>query len=87
VLPPERLAERLADLSVVTPVLDGSSASISPCVAVTLEHRDSFLAHQWVHSIRASVDRFPDDSTTTSRTSSKRVRRVDAGEDRVNRVR
>jgi len=62
VFPPERLAERLADLPVETRVVDGSPASLGACDAVvTLEHRDSFLALQWVHSIQAGVDRFPHD--------------------------
>jgi len=62
VFSPERLAKRLGDLPVDARVVDGSLASRSTCDAVvTLEHRESFLDLDWVHSIQAGVDRFPHD--------------------------
>ena len=62
VFPPERLSERLSDERVDVRVTDGSPASVADTQAVvTLEHRDSFLDLDWVHSIQAGVDRFPHD--------------------------
>ncbi|WP_123536896.1 D-2-hydroxyacid dehydrogenase [Halosimplex salinum] len=62
VFPPEPLAQRLAAASVGVTVVDGSPDSLADCQAVvTLEHRDAFLDLDWVHSIQAGVDRFPQD--------------------------
>jgi len=62
VFPPERLVERLRSCRVDAAVTDGSPPSLADAQAVvTLEHRDSFLDLEWVHSIQAGVDRFPHD--------------------------
>ncbi|WP_436907737.1 D-2-hydroxyacid dehydrogenase [Halosimplex marinum] len=66
VFPPERLVERLADAAdeagVDVAAVDGSPASLADCDAVvTFEHRDAFLDLEWVHSVQAGVDRFPQD--------------------------
>ncbi|MFC7141586.1 D-2-hydroxyacid dehydrogenase [Halosimplex aquaticum] len=62
VFPPEPLAQRLAAAAVDATIVDGSPESLADCQAVvTLEHRESFLDLEWVHSIQAGVDRFPHD--------------------------
>ncbi len=58
VFPPEELARYLAAPSFEAAVIGDDG--IGDCDAVvTLEHRDSFLECDWVHSIQAGVDRFP----------------------------
>ncbi|WP_320443089.1 D-2-hydroxyacid dehydrogenase [Halosolutus halophilus] len=60
VFPPAELADFLAGLPVDVAVVDDDE--IDTCDAiVTLEHRDAFLDLDWVHSIQAGVDRFPED--------------------------
>ncbi|MFD1569000.1 D-2-hydroxyacid dehydrogenase [Halorubrum laminariae] len=67
--PPEFLAEQLSDLSIDIDVLDESvgtdgkdGAPATTCDAiVTFEHRESFVDLDWIHSIQAGVDRFPQD--------------------------
>jgi len=62
VFPPERLVDALADTPTDIEVVDGSAASLADCEAVvTLVSRESFLDLEWVHSIQAGVDRFPQD--------------------------
>ncbi|QCS41076.1 D-2-hydroxyacid dehydrogenase [Natrinema versiforme] len=61
VFPPAELADYLVDLPVEVAVIGDDE--ISSCDAVvTLEHRESFLDLDWVHSIQAGVDRFPFDA-------------------------
>ncbi|MFC6772094.1 NAD(P)-dependent oxidoreductase, partial [Halorubrum pallidum] len=70
--PPEFLAEQLSDvpIDVVVPDdsdgstddADGPHGAVPPCDAiVTFEHREEFLDLDWIHSIQAGVDRFPQD--------------------------
>ena len=62
VFPPERLVDAVADAPADIEVVDGSADSLADCEAVvTLVSRESFLELEWVHSIQAGVDRFPDD--------------------------
>ncbi|WP_226480902.1 D-2-hydroxyacid dehydrogenase [Natrinema amylolyticum] len=61
VFPPGELADYLADLPIEVAVI-GDDEIASCDAVVTLEHREAFLAVDWVHSIQAGVDRFPFDA-------------------------
>jgi D-2-hydroxyacid dehydrogenase (NADP+) len=62
VFPPQVLREELTDLSVETPVIEDTPEAIRRYDAVvTFAHREAFLDLEWVHSIQAGVDRFPQD--------------------------
>ncbi|WP_425494417.1 hypothetical protein [Natronoglomus mannanivorans] len=59
VFPPARLVDALSDRSGVD-VTAVEDDGIPDCDAVvTLEHRDTFVDLEWVHSIQAGIDRFP----------------------------
>lgn len=61
VFPPEELRSALDDLPIKTVLIDGASGSIDGCEAVvTFEYYDVFLECEWIHSIQAGVDRFPE---------------------------
>ncbi len=61
IFPPERLVTELSDLPFDVRVID--DGRIGDCDAVvTLEHREAFCDLEWVHSIQAGVDRFPEET-------------------------
>ncbi|WP_255192272.1 D-2-hydroxyacid dehydrogenase [Natronobeatus ordinarius] len=61
VFPPERLVTELSDLPFDVRVIDDER--IGDCDAVvTLAHREAFCDLEWVHSIQAGVDRFPEET-------------------------
>ena len=56
VFPPSELRAEVAALPVQTVVVDDPA----DCDAVvTFAHNDSFTTLEWIHSIQAGVDRFP----------------------------
>jgi D-2-hydroxyacid dehydrogenase (NADP+) len=59
VFPPSVLLEDLQDLSLEVTVLDADAAGPDCEGVVTFAHRDALLECQWVHSIQAGVDNFP----------------------------
>lgn len=61
IFPPEELLDQLRDLPVETVLIDGDSdADATRCDGVvTFHYRPSLLGCDWVHSIQAGVDRFP----------------------------
>lgn len=62
VFPPAVLRDELDDVSIETVLLEDTPDAIRACDAVvTLAHREAFLDVDWVHSIQAGVDRFPED--------------------------
>ncbi|MFC7019114.1 MULTISPECIES: D-2-hydroxyacid dehydrogenase [Haloarcula] len=62
VFPPAVLRDELADSPIETVVLEDTPDSITGCDAiVTFAHREAFFDVDWVHSIQAGVDRFPED--------------------------
>ncbi|WP_049987043.1 D-2-hydroxyacid dehydrogenase [Halobellus rufus] len=60
--PPEVLLEKLGDLPVETVLIDGDSETVASARCdgvVTFEYRPALLECDWVHSVQAGVDRFP----------------------------
>jgi len=61
--PPEVLQERLSDLPAEVVVLDDLESAPDACNGiVTFVHREWFHEVEWVHTVQAGVDRFPNAS-------------------------
>lgn len=61
VFPPQVLRSELSDLPIEVVSVEGASGSIDGCEGVvTFEYHEAFLDCEWIHSIQAGVDRFPE---------------------------
>jgi D-2-hydroxyacid dehydrogenase (NADP+) len=66
VFPPAVLRDELDDVPIETVIVEDTPDSIGACDAiVTFAHREAFLDVDWIHSIQAGVDRFPQDRFET----------------------
>jgi D-2-hydroxyacid dehydrogenase (NADP+) len=62
VFPPERLLDALADAPATVDVVDGKTDRLGDYRGVvTFAYRESMLDVEWIHSVQAGVDRFPQD--------------------------